>query len=284
MSRPRTARLIATAAVALAALAAARPTLAQRCPEGVRPWRAAVLAGGFAAAEVAVLAIRADDWWTTPRRSFYFTSGGSPSKGQDLLLHGAIAYQVSQLGALAWDWTCVSPTAAAWLGAALGIAVGLPKEIGDGLHEDKGFSVDDVGASVAAAILPALHRTVPATRVASLKVFYWPSAEYRDRAGNLPQLENDYAGQRYYLAFHPGAVPGGAGPWPDWLGVALGHGVPSWASTPPAHDWYATLDLRLAGLPIRAPWWKHVASVLDQVHIPLPGIRIRDGELKVGIY
>ena len=69
-----------------------------------------------------------------------------------------------------------------------------------------------------------------------------------------------------------------------WLGVAVGHGVPQWASAPPAHDWYLGLDLRLAGLPIRGPAWRRVAAILDQFHLPWPGIRIRSGEVAFGLY
>jgi hypothetical protein len=272
---------------ALALLAVAPGPLSgqARCSEGVVAARVALVAGGFAAGQVAVLAIRHDDWWTTPGTAFHFTSGGSPSAGQDLLLHGLVAYETAQVGRALFDWACVSPGAAGWLGAALGIAVGLPKEIGDGLHARKGFALDDFGVSVASALLPALHRAVPAARVVALEALYWPSAEYRDRTpGGLPQLENDYAGQRFYLAIQPGAVPGGAGSWPDWLSVALGHGVPQWASTPPSHDWYVALDLRLAGLPIRGSLWRRLAPVLDQIHVPWPGIRIRDGAVAFGLY
>jgi hypothetical protein len=97
-------------------------------------------------------------------------------------------------------------------------------------------------------------------------------------------VENDYAGQRYYLTIHPGATPGGAGPWPDWLGVAVGHGIPHWASVPPSHDWYLTLDIRLSGLPIRGPVWRKVAGLLDQIHFPAPGVRVRNGDRAVGLF
>src|SRR6185503_273583 len=96
---------------------------------GVRAGRVAVIGGAFVAGEAAALAIRHADWWHPPRRSFHFIWGGSPSKGQDGLLHGAIAYQISQLGALTWDWACVPSVAAGWLGAALGVAVAVPKEL-----------------------------------------------------------------------------------------------------------------------------------------------------------
>jgi len=274
----------AALAALLAALAAPGMLTGQRCQTGVSLPRVAAIAGGFTALQTTVILIRQDDWWVTPRTGFHFGSGGSPSRSQDKLLHAAIAYQASQVAILAWDWACVPPTLAAWLGAAVGIAVGLPKEIGDGLHEGKGFATDDFGASVGAAILPALHRTWAPSRVIQLKGNYWPSAEFRDRTGGLPQLENDYAGQRYFLAIDPGLLPSGAGAWPDWLGLAVGHSVPTWLSAPPEDEWYVTLDLNARGLPVNTPWWQKVAALIDQLHLPLPGLRLTSGEVRFGLY
>lgn len=260
------------------------PLQAQGCADGPRWGRAALLGGGFALGQTAVLLLRHDDWWTTPSTGFHVTSGGSPAKGQDKLLHAAVSYHTAQLSAFAVDWACFSRSTAGWLGAAVGVLAGLPKEIGDGLHEDKGFAVDDVAAGTVGALLPALHRTVPIARAVLLKVSYWPSDEFRTSTTGLPDLENDYAGQRYFLALNPGRAPGGAGPWPDWLGVAVGHSVPHWATVPPVHEWYVALDLNLRGLPIRARWWQEVAAVLDQLHLPLPGIRIVSGEVNLGVW
>lgn len=181
----------------------------------VRTGRVALIGGTYAATQAALLALRAGDWWQTPRTAFHFAARPSPSKGQDRLLHAAIGYQTSQVGFLAFRWACVPANTAAWLGAALGVAMSLPKEIGDGFHEQQGFDLPDMAWTAAGSVLPALHRTVPPTRALVAKGFYWPSAEYRRRRGPLPQLENDYAGQRYYLAIQPGRLPGGGGPWPD---------------------------------------------------------------------
>lgn len=257
--------------------------VAQAC-DGVRADRMAVILGGYAVAEAGAIALRHGDWWTTPTTSFHFDAQVSPSASQDKLLHATIGYQTSQVGRLAWRWACVRDPAAAWLGAALGVAIALPKEIGDGLHEGKGFDAPDMAWTAGGALLPALHAIVPPSRVLQLKVNYWPSRELRERTGNLPQLENDYAGQRYFLAIDPGLLSDGAGPWPDWLGIALGHSVQHWITAVPVHEWFVTLDLNLRGLPIQAPWWHRVASVLDQIHVPLPGVRFRAGGARVGAW
>jgi len=255
---------------------------AQPCPEARTP-RLVAIGGLYAGLEVGAMVLRHDDWWSTPRTGFYLSWDQSPSAGQDRLLHAAIGYHWSRAGAAAFRWACLAPVPAAWLGAALGLAVALPKEIGDGLHQQKGFSAPDMLWSALGSALPAAHRTWPAARAVSLKVNYWPSDEYRNRTGPQPQLESDYAGQRYFLAIAPAELRP-EGPWPGWLGFAVGHSVPYWASQPPIHQWYATLDLNLRRLPIRSAWWRQVAWVLDQIHFPAPGVRLRGGALQPGFF
>ncbi len=257
---------------------------AQGCPDA-KLKRSLGIVGGYVVVETAVIALRAGDWWPEgdTTRSFHFSWQPSPSGGQDRWLHAYLAFEVAQATALAWDWACFSPVAAGWLGAAVGAAITLPKEIGDGFHAD-GFDVPDFLTGVAGAVLPALHRTWPVTRPVLLKANYWPSEEYRNRDGAQPQLESDYAGMRFFLALNPGRLPDGAGWWPDWLGVAWGHGIDHWITAPPNHQWYVTTDISFRGIPIKASWWHSVATVLDQFHVPLPGIRIYQGEVTFGLY
>lgn len=267
---------------ALAGCACAGVARGQACPEQ-RPARLAAIGAVYAGAEVTTIALEHDAWWTTPRTGFHVVWDASPSAGQDRLLHAALGYHVSQVGGAAFRWACLPPVAAAWLGAALGLAVGLPKEVGDGLHRQKGFSGPDMLWTVLGSALPAAHSTWPASRAVELKVSYWPSDEYRQRTGSQPRLESDYAGQRYYLAIAPGEL-GVRRTWPRWLGVAVGHSVPYWASQPPLHEWYVSLDLRARGLPIRAAGWRRVAWVLDQIHFPAPGGRLREGTWRFGLF
>ena len=131
-----------------------------QCGNSIRVGGVALILGGYAGGEIAVLALRHREWWTPPRQSFHFIWGGSPSKSQDGLLHASVAYQASQVATLAWDWACVSPKTAGWLGAITGLAVGIPKEIGDGLHQN-GFSGPDMMWTAAGALLPAVHRQWP---------------------------------------------------------------------------------------------------------------------------
>ncbi len=273
------------AAALLAAWAAApRDARAQGCA-GIRGGRAALIAGAWAAGEAAMAAAAPSDWWTGPPRSFHANwtaPGGSPAAGQDYLLHVSASYQASQAAGLAWEWACASPVAAGWLGALTAFAVGLPKKVVDGFH-DTGFEAAKVLANAVGSALPAVHRQWPATRAVALKVWYWPSREFRDRAGPEPNLLSDYAGQRTWLSVNP--ARGGMAGWPRWLGVAVGHGTPGWVAVWPArHDWYAGLDLDLRGLPVRARWWRPVAAVLDQVHFPAPGVRFRGGDVTFGFF
>ncbi len=255
---------------------------AQACPDA-KLKRSLAIVGGYVVLETAAIAIRQDDWWPEATVNLHFEWQGSPSGGQDRWLHAYLSYQVSQLTALAWDWACFDYVAAGWLGAAVGAAITLPKEIGDGFH-GKGFDVPDFLVGVIGAVGPALHRTYPPSRALLLKFNYWPSEEFRNRSGTFPQLESDYAGMRFFLALNPGRMPGGAGWWPDWLGMAVGHGVDQWITASPNHQWYLTTDLNFRGIPIKAKWWHSVATVLDQFHVPLPGIKIYQGEVTFGLF
>lgn len=240
------------------------------------------MAAAYTLGEAASIAIRHNDWWgAVPRTSFHFIAGGSPSKNQDALLHGAIAYQTSRLSYEAFRWACVNNQTAAWLGAAVGLAIELPKEIGDGFHN--GFSVPDMTAAVLGAALPAFHRVAPSSRIVTLKGFYWPSDEYRNRVpGALPQLENDYAGQRYYLSINPGR--GGSESWPRWLGVAIGHGVDRWVTGPPQREVYLALDVDFAALLNSDGTLYKIARLLDQIHFPAPGVKLVDGDISFGLF
>ena len=273
--------------LALAAVALAAGSLsAQECST-IRGGRSVAIAGVYVAGEALAAAVHPDDWWQGPAGRFrlsWVSAGGSPAVGQDFLLHVTATYEVSKAAALAWEWACASPMTAAWLGAATAFAVGLPKKIVDGFHST-GLETAKNLANAAGALIPVAHAAWPATRAVSLKLWYWPSAELRNRNGAPePNLVSDYAGQRYYLSVNP--ARGGSGPawWPRWLGVAVGHSTPAWVTAPPQHEWFAALDLDLRGLPIRATWWPKVAAVLDQVHFPLPGVRLRGGALSVGLF
>ena len=94
-------------------------------------------------------------------------------------------------------------------------------------------------------------------------------------------------------AWNAGLIPKELAAWAWWSivmvwmssdGVAVGHSVPHWISQPPIHEWYVALDLNFRELGVRAPWWNKLATVLDQIHLPLPGARLRDGRWSVGLY
>ena len=137
---------------------------------------------------------------------------------------------------------------------------------------------------VAGATLTELTRSVQASKNVLLKFWDWASHELRNRPpGELPQLENDYAGQRYYLAYAPGRYTGPPEQrWRSPIGIAVGHSIQAWIVERPMHEWYRTLDAQFRGIPIRGGTWQKIATVLDQIHFPLPGLRLRDGDVSFG--
>jgi hypothetical protein len=253
----------------------------------VRGGRVAAIGGTYVAGWALAAAFHPREWWQGDPGAFRFnwSAGPSPAAGQDYLLHVAATYQLSQAATLAWEWACVPRGTAVWLGAATAFAVGLPKKVVDGFHHT-GFEVAKNLANGVGALLPVVHATWPATRAVALKGFYFPSAEFRNRGTGEPTTPlSDYAGQRYFLSLNAARGGRALAWWPKWLGVAVGHSATPWITEPPVrHVWYATLDLEFRGLPLRAGWWRPVAAVLDQVHMPAPGVRLRDGRVSLGVF
>lgn len=275
------------AALALgAASLAAAAARAQPC-EGVRRGRVAVIGGTYVAGWALAAAFHPREWWQGAPGAFRlnWAEGPSPAVGQDYLLHVAATYELSQAAALAWEWACVPRGTAVWLGAATAFAVGLPKKVVDGFHKT-GFEVAKNLANGVGALLPVVHEKWPATRAVTLKGFYLPSAEYWNRGAGEPTTPlSDYGGQRYFLSVNPTRGGAAVAWWPKWLGLAVGHSTTQRMTDPPArHIWYAALDLEFRGLPVRAAWWRPVAAVLDQIHVPAPGVRLMDGRVSLGVF
>jgi hypothetical protein len=247
--------------------------------------RGGVVLGSYTVTEALVIAVRNDEWWPGQSTGFHVIWDGSVSSGQNHLLHATLAHGISEVAGRAWRWACAPAEVAGWLGAAIAFAAVVPKEIGDGFQEGFGFSALSTLWTAGGAILPALQNSSwkPA-RAIVWKANYWPSAEFRNRTGSLPRIENDYAGQRYFLAVNPGLVQDPSGDWLPWFGFAVGHSVTQWVEAEPTNQWYLTLDVNLRGIPVKASWWPQLAAVLDHVHFPLPGLRLQGGTLRFGFY
>ena len=143
-------------AAAMAAIPA--PARAATCPAGRLP-RLVAVGATYAVGEATLIAVRRHDWWTTPAAGFHGVWDPSANRQQDRLLHAAFAYQASQLGSVVFRWAGLAPGPAAWMGAARGFALELPKGIGGGRHQDKGFSGPDMGGGLLGDVRPAARAT-----------------------------------------------------------------------------------------------------------------------------
>ena len=253
---------------------------AQECASTLR---SAVLGGGFVAATSIAVGLSADQWWSEPVEGFRMKWDQSPSREQDRLLHAMAGYGFSTIASELWTWPCLNQGQAAWAGAVTAFLASLPKEIGDGLRPDRGFSLPDFLATTAGAVLPVVHAYSPRFRAFQFKAFYWPSDEYRDRSGATPGFATDYAGQRYFLSFFPARLttsPSG----PDWLGVSIGHSTRTWITAPPTAQFFLTPEIDLGQLPPAANLPRFLSRFLSILHVPMPGVRLSDGDLSIGFY
>ena len=258
---------------------------AQQCENGINPDGASLIVGTYAVSQIAMVAVRSPDWWFPKNTGFTFNWNNSNSGGQNHLLHMALSYNFSEAMGSAWRLACASEGAAAWLGALIGFAYVFPKEYGDAFRDGFGFSGMSTTLSLAGAVLPALHRTAPITRMLVMKFNYFPSDEYRNGlAPRFPQLERDYAGTNYFFAINPGLASPGRGGWPDWLGIAVGHSVDQAYQAPATHQVFFTLDVNLRGFGSPESGWHKIATFLDRFHLPLPGVKLQGGAVQFGVF
>ena len=82
----------------------------------------AAIGGTYVGGWALAAAFHPAEWWKGRPDAFRLNrvAGASPSAGQDYLLLVGATYEASQAAALAWEWDCVSPGTAVWLGAAVG--------------------------------------------------------------------------------------------------------------------------------------------------------------------
>ena len=96
---------------------------AQDCTDWSRP-RVYGGGGAYVAGAAVTMDVRGGDWWRGESTgSFQVVWDGTPALGQDYLLRAYTAYQLSQVGGLAFRWACLSPRTSAWLGAGFAAAV-----------------------------------------------------------------------------------------------------------------------------------------------------------------
>jgi hypothetical protein len=165
-------------------------------------------------------------------------------------------------------------------GAAMSLAIGVAKEVSDGLYN--GFSatdlaVDAIGAgyAVAQAYIPVLEHVTPSFSAS-------PNA-FRGERGVRGALTN-YANQTLWLStnVHEVLPTSVARVWPS--AVRLSVGRRAYGGQTPS-DYVVGLDIDAERLPGTNPLWMRVKHVMHNVRLPGPAMIITSrGTRAVGLY
>lgn len=149
-------------------------------------------------------------------------------------------------------------------------------EIEDGFGPQWGFSPGDLGADFIGALYTLGQHYYPTLKHIQPRVSYYPSEQLRSGA-HKGNIIDDYAGQKYWLAFRmkellPKSV---SKYWPSFLMLSTGMGLRDWDGNGGGkRDLFIALDLDAEKLPLYGPIWQFIKNTLNYIHFPMPGIRI----------
>jgi len=160
--------------------------------------------------------------------------------------------------------------------AAGALAFELFVEIEDGFGPQWGFSPGDAGADLLGASYSLAQYYFPVLKHIQPRVSYFPSEKYLngEHKGNII---DDYAGQKYWLAFRmkellPKKI---AKYWPSFLMLSVGMGLRDWNGFGVGkQDVFIALDFDAETIPLHGKFWQFVKNTLNYLHFPMPGIRI----------
>lgn len=167
------------------------------------------------------------------------------------------------------SWIGFEENSSLWIGAVASWLFYLQIEIFDGQFEQWGFSLGDLAANTAGALMPVLSSHLPFLQKFSLKLSYAP------KEIQLQQyMIEDYAGMTYWLTSNPQDFFRFMEPvWPDFLNLAFGYSI-----TQKAHgdiELYVSLDYDLTTIQTRSFFWNRVLYYLNFIHLPAPAIKIQ---------
>lgn len=266
------------------------------------PRRMAIVAGGFAVADAALMTALYDLWYTEKIDWHWYSDAppdvGVPDDGwlddwntyahMDKGGHVIAPFHMAQGLARLGRWTGLSQRGSAVFGGALAFAFMGQIEWLDGYDRWYGASRTDLIANGVGALGGALSYGLTGEREpVTLKVSYHRSPYYDAAASYAGNAIKDYDGLSYWLVARPAAL-GAPQWWPRWLGATVGYGadglahpgsgVNAGATGPgPVHrkEFYLGLDLDvLHAERHRLPRaLRPVASALSFIRLPMPALQ-----------
>lgn len=254
--------------------------------------RLALLSGATLGATIGLYVYQEQAWWDGPKGEFWVVNDWVYSNGLDKLGHMYGSYVLSHAFRYGLEWSRVRESQSVLFGSLLALGLQFGIETLDGFHKIYGFSPGDAIANILGATLPILQWRFPVMKNFQLKFSYYPSAGYLDDLKRQKQrvFIDDYEGQRYWLSVDPHFMMGERlrDFIPAWLGFSVGMGLTDPTTdivrNPWTSEYFLTLDYNLSKIETESGFLKGLFRVLDFIHLPAPGIAIKQGAVRFGVF
>lgn len=204
-------------------------------PDSLHKPRFMGVTGGQAAVWIGSMYGLNKAWYANyPKAPFHFYDDHKEWLQVDKVGHAWSAYFGAQLSTELFRWTGVKPKRAALYGAGVGIAFVTVIELLDAYSAEWGFSVTDISANTAGALLFSSQQIAWGEQRLQFKfsshIKKYPDDATQTRANNLfgsttaEKVLKDYNHQTYWLSVNVHSFAKSS-KWPSWLNVALGYGA-----------------------------------------------------------
>jgi Predicted periplasmic lipoprotein (DUF2279) len=255
---------------------------------------------GAAAVMAGVYTYLGTAWYSGQEKTrFRWFDDGKEWQQIDKVGHAFGAYQESRLMMELLKSAGASPRKILWQGGLTGFVLQAPIEFFDGFAADYGASGWDLAANAFGSGLAIANYALWQEQRLGLKFSYFPTQYPKQRPDLLgsgsDELLKDYNGQTYWLSFPLRPILPTQwlrSRWPRWLGAAVGYGgrgmIGGYGTEPSStiqareqREWYLALDIDLTQVKTRSRFLKTIFVGLNAVHLPLPGVRLRGGDLQL---
>ena len=225
---------------------------------------------------VAVHIYQANAWWQNQSNTFKIMNDWKYALWLDKMGHFYGTNLIAHGLSASLEAANVDLENSAIYAAAGALAFELFVEIEDGFGPQWGFSPGDAGADLLGASYSLGQYYFPILKHIQPRVSYFPSEKYLkgEHKGNII---DDYAGQKYWLAFRmkellPKKI---SKYWPSFLMLSVGMGLRDWDGFGGGkQDVFIALDFDAETIPLHGKFWQFVKNTLNYLHFPMPGIRI----------
>ncbi len=228
-------------------------------------------------------------WWQGNRAPFHFENDWDYAVNFDKWghLYATGLYCKCFTGCL--EWSGLEERPAKIYGSFFGLAYELYVELEDGYHSNWGFSPGDAISDITGATYPILQSTFPVLKNFNFKWSYIPSKQYLDsvKTGQARTFVDDYEGMINWVAIDPHFMMGEElrKTIPSWLGLAVGFAARDLDQLNNRQEiYYISLDYNFSKIETSSDFLKGVFWVLDNFHLPAPGISIDNKKVKVGLF